>query len=88
MVFEFTNIHFPDQRRNILVVFITRLRFSDCDLLQNRRPDFDDAEFCNVPAKIMQPFSSPRRHDRTEITTRDPILFFQDLRVFLRIKQA
>ena len=88
VVFEFTNIHFPHQRRDILVIFITRFCFGDSDLLQNRRPDFDDAEFRDVPAKIVQAFRRPWRHDRPEIATRDPILFFQDLRVFLWIKQA
>ncbi|MNE13708.1 hypothetical protein D3C80_1065520 [compost metagenome] len=35
VVFQFTNVDFTDQRRDILVVLITRLRFRDRNLFQN-----------------------------------------------------
>ncbi len=88
VMFEFTNIHLADQRRNILVVFIAGFRFGDGNLLQNGGPDFHHAEFSNIAAKLMQAFGRPRGHNRTEIAARNTVLFFQNLRVFLRIKQA
>ena len=88
VVFEFTNIHLADQRGNILVVFIAGFCFGDSNLFQNGRPDFDDAEFGNIPAELMQTFCGPRRHNGAEIAARNAVLFFQNLRVLLRIKQA
>lgn len=35
VVFEFTNIDFPNQRGDVLVVLITGFRFGDSNLLQN-----------------------------------------------------
>ncbi len=88
MVFQFTDVDFTDQRRDILVVLITRFGFSNRNLFQNRRPDFHHAEFGNVTAKFMQAFRRPRRHNRAEIATGNAVLFIQDLRIFLRVKQT
>ncbi len=88
VVFQFTDIHFTHQRRDILVVLVTRFGFSDRDLFQNRRPGFHHAEFGNVAAKLMQAFRRPRRHDGAEIATGNTVLFIQDLRIFLRVEQT
>ncbi|CSI23974.1 Uncharacterised protein [Shigella sonnei] len=36
----------------------------------------------------MQAFCRPRRHDGAEIAARNAILFFQNLRIFLRIEKT
>ncbi|CSB91039.1 Uncharacterised protein [Vibrio cholerae] len=59
-MFEFTNIDFTDQRRNILVVFITRLGFSDRDLIQDGWAYFHYFELSDVTAKFMQALGCPR----------------------------
>ena len=87
-MFQFTDIHFTHQRRNILVVFITGFGFGDGDLLKNRWPDFDHAEFSNIAAKLVQALGRPRRHDGAEVAGGHAILFLEDLRIFLRIEQA
>ncbi|MNT35030.1 hypothetical protein D3C72_1710420 [compost metagenome] len=88
VMFQFTDIHFTDQRGNILVVLIARFGLGNRNLLQNGWPDFHHAEFGDVAAKLMQAFRRPRRHDGAEIAVRDAKLFFQNLRIFLRIEQA
>ena len=88
VMLQLTDIDFTHQRRDILVVLVTGFCFGNGDLLEDRRPHFHDAEFGNVPAKLVQTFCRPRRHDRTEIAMRNAKLFFQNLRILLRIKQA
>ncbi|MNH38887.1 hypothetical protein D3C79_999840 [compost metagenome] len=36
----------------------------------------------------MQALRRPRRHDSAEVTVRDVVFFFQNIGIFLRIKQA
>ena len=87
-VFQLTDINFTHQRRDILVVLITRFRFGDGDLLKDRRPHFHHAEFGDIAPKLMQAFCRPRRHDGAEVAARNAKLFIQNLRIFLWIKQA
>ena len=88
MIFEFTNINFTHQRRDILVVFIAGFGFRNGNLFQNRRPDFNHFKFGNIATKVMQAFCCPRRHDGAEIAWRNAILFIQNIGVLLRIEQA
>ena len=88
VVFQFTDVHFTHQSRDVLVVLIARFCFRDGNLFKYGWPDFDHAEFADVTAKIMQAFSRPRRHDGAEVTTRNVIFLFQNLRVFLRVEQT
>ena len=88
IMLQFTNIHFTDQRGDILVILITRFGLGDGNLLKDRGPHFDHAEFGDVATELMQAFCRPRRHNGAEITGRHAILFIENLRVFLRVKQA
>ena len=88
VVFEFANIYFSHQRGNILVVLIARFRFGNGNLLQNRRPHFDHAEFSDVATKFMQTFCRPRRHNGAKVAAWNAVLFFKDLRIFLWIEQT
>ena len=88
VVLQFTDIDFTDQRRDILVVFVARFGFGNRNLFQNGRPYLHHTEFGDVAAKLVQAFRRPRRHDGSKIAGRHAVLFFQNLRVFLRVKQA
>ena len=88
VVLQFTDIDLTNQRGNILVVLVARLGFGNRNLLQNRRPHFHHPELGNVTAKILQALGGPRRHNGAEIARRDAVLFIQNLRVFLWIKQT
>ncbi|SVK52949.1 Uncharacterised protein [Acinetobacter baumannii] len=88
VVLQFTDVHFTDQRRDVLVVLIARLGFGDGDLFQNGRAHFHDFKLGNIATELMQALRRPRRHDGAEIATWDIELFFQDRGIFLRIEQA
>lgn len=85
---QFADIHFPDQRGDILIVFVARFGFGDRDLRQNGRPHFDNFEFGDVTAEIAQAFGCPGLHDRAQITAWYRVLFFKNLSIFLRVEQA
>ncbi|VTM86702.1 Uncharacterised protein [Raoultella ornithinolytica] len=77
IMLQFTNIHFTDQRGDILVILITRFCLGDGNLLKDRGPHFDHAEFGDVATELVQAFCRPRRHDGAEITGRHAILFIE-----------
>ncbi|MNZ96629.1 hypothetical protein D3C78_1158300 [compost metagenome] len=88
MILQLADIDLTDQRGNILVVLIARFGFGDGNLFQNRRAYFDDFEFGDVAAKLMQALGRPRRHDGAEVAIRDVIFFLQNIGILLRVEQA
>ena len=59
VIFKFADIDLADQRRNILIVFITRLGFGNRNLTQARRDQFNDREFGKIAVKFIKPFHRP-----------------------------
>ncbi len=82
-IFQLPDIYLADQRGDVLVVFIARLRLGNRDLRQHRRAQLDHAKARDVAVELMQALDRPRRGDGVEITHRDAVVLFQDLAVFL-----
>jgi hypothetical protein len=48
---QLADVYLADQRRDVLVVFVTRLGLGDRDLLENARIELDDAELGDVTVR-------------------------------------
>ncbi len=84
---ELADIHLAHQRRDVLVVLVTRLGLGHGDLVEDRRIELDHAELGNVAAEFLQALGGPGRHDRVQVARRDAVVLLEDLRVLHRVEQ-
>ena len=88
VLFELADVDLTDQRRDVLIVFVTRLGLGNTDLPQDRRVTTDDAELADVAVIFMQPFDSPRAEDALQIAAWNAVLLFKDRTVFVVVEQT
>ncbi len=60
--FQLANVDLADQRRDVLIVLVSRLGFGNRDLAQPRRLYPDDAEAGNIAAEVVEPLQAPWAH--------------------------
>ena len=86
--FQFADIDFAHQRRDVLVVLIARLGLGHADLVEDRRVEFHHAELADVTAELGQALGGPGRHDGVEVAPWDAEVFFEDRAIFRGVEQA
>src|SRR5436190_16082946 len=79
VMLELADVNLADERRNILVVLVARLRFGDRDLAQRGRYYARNAELRGVAAIFLEPLDGPRRHDPGQVATGNAVLLFERL---------
>ncbi|MNF28014.1 hypothetical protein D3C84_86820 [compost metagenome] len=85
---QFADIDLAHQRRDVLVVFVTRFGFGHGDLVEDRRVEFHHAELADVAAEFGQAFGGPWRHDGVEVAPRDAEIFLEDRAIFSGVEQT
>src|SRR5271166_670389 len=85
---QLADVDLADQRADVLVVLVARLRLRDGDLALARRTHANDAELADVAAEFVEPLEAPRAHQAGQAPVRDAVAFLQRLSHGQRIEQA
>ena len=85
---ELPDVDLADERRDVLVVLVSRLGLRDADLLEHRRIALDDLEPPDVAAVLLEALDRPRRQDAVQVAPRDAVFLLEDRAVFGHIEQA
>ena len=80
--------HLADERRDVLIVFVTGLGLRDADLAKDGRIAAHHAELADVAVVFVQALHCPRRKDALQIAARNAVLLFEDGTVFVVIEEA
>ncbi|KAF4278763.1 hypothetical protein CNMCM8686_000052 [Aspergillus fumigatus] len=88
MAVELADVDLADQRRDVLVVLVTRLGLGDRHLAQHRRVQAHHAELRDVAVELLQALDRPRRHDAREIAARNAVFLFERVAEAFRMEQA
>ncbi|MNF56193.1 hypothetical protein D3C84_376750 [compost metagenome] len=84
---ELADIHLAHQRRDVLVVLVTRFGLGDGDLVKDRGVELDHAELADVAAELVQAFGRPGRNNRAQVAPRDTVFLFEDGAILIGIEQ-
>ena len=67
ILLQHADVDLAHQRRNVLVVFITRLGLGDANLVEHRGIALDHPELADIAAVLVQALDRPGRHDGFQV---------------------
>ncbi len=85
---KLADVHLTHQRRDILVVLVTRLGLGDGDLIEPRGIQPHHPELGDVTTGLLESLGGPGRHHTAQVATGNAVLLLEQLTVFFRREQA
>eukprot|EP00906_Rhabdomonas_costata_P038451 RCo054236 len=87
VLFELADVDLADERRDVLVVLVARLRLCDADLPKDRRIAAHHAELADVAVVFVQALDGPRTQDALQVAAWNAVLLFEDRAVLVVVEQ-
>ena len=85
---ELADVHLADERGDVLVVLVARLRLGDGDLADPRRIDLHHAEARDVAAELVEPLEAPGAHQVGEPAPGNSVAVLEHVSHLLRVEKA